>query len=122
MRVAFSRIASKTGSRLPGERTDDLEHVGGGGLLLERFAQLAEKPRVLEGDDGLRGEVLHQLDLLVGKRPYFLTIDGNGAYKRALLEHRHDEKSAGAGNIGETNYRWIAFKVRRLLPNIVDVR
>ena len=41
---------------------DDLEHVGGGGLLLQRFpeivgafAQLAKQPRVLDGDDGLLG-------------------------------------------------------------------
>ena len=32
-----------------------------------RFAQLVEQPRVLDGDDGLSGEVLHQLDLLVGE-------------------------------------------------------
>ena len=36
---------------------DDLEHVGGGGLLLQRFAQFVEQPRVLDGDDGLSGEV-----------------------------------------------------------------
>ena len=41
-----------------GRAADDLEHVGGGGLLLQRFAQLVEQPRVLDGDDGLRGEVL----------------------------------------------------------------
>ena len=37
---------------------DDLEYVGGGGLLLQRLAQLLEQPRVLDGDDGLGGEVL----------------------------------------------------------------
>src|SRR5207342_1838747 len=47
-----------------GRAADDLEHVGGGGLLLERFAQLVEQARVLYGDDGLGGEVLHQLNLL----------------------------------------------------------
>ena len=31
-------------------------------------AQLVEQPRVLDGDHGLGGEVLHQLDLLVGER------------------------------------------------------
>ena len=36
---------------------DHLEHVGGGGLLLQRFAQLVEQARVLDGDDGLVGEV-----------------------------------------------------------------
>src|SRR5262249_1131852 len=34
---------------------DDLEHVGGCSLLLQRFAQLVEQTRVLDGDDGLGG-------------------------------------------------------------------
>jgi hypothetical protein len=37
---------------------DDFEHVSGGGLLLQRFAQLVEQAHVLDGDDGLAGEVL----------------------------------------------------------------
>src|SRR5262249_37102983 len=48
-------------NRLKFERraADHLEHVGGGGLVVQRFTQLVEKPRVLDGDDGLRGEVLN---------------------------------------------------------------
>jgi hypothetical protein len=45
--------------KLAGRRADDLEHVGGGGLLLQRFgkivrtpAQLVEQPSVLDRDDG----------------------------------------------------------------------
>ena len=44
--------------QIEGRAADDLEHVGGGGLLLQRLAQLVEQPRVLDGDDGLAGEVL----------------------------------------------------------------
>ena len=52
---------------------DHLEHVGGRGLLLQRFAEfgcasLVEQPRVLDGDHRLVGEGRHQLDLLVGER------------------------------------------------------
>src|SRR4029077_12311650 len=47
---------------------NNLEHIGGRRLLLKRFSQLVEQPRILYGDDGLGGEVLHQRDLLVGKR------------------------------------------------------
>src|SRR5215831_16610559 len=68
---------------------DDLEHICGGGLLLQRLAQLVEQARVLDGDDGLGGEIAHQLDLLVGERPYLLAVDGNGAEQLVLLEHRH---------------------------------
>ena len=45
------------GLQIEGRAADDLEHVGGGGLLLQRFAQLVEQPRVLDGDDGLGGEI-----------------------------------------------------------------
>ena len=61
--------------QIEGRAADDLEHVGGGGLLLERFAQLVEQARVLDGDDGLVGEVRHQLDLLVGERAHLLPIE-----------------------------------------------
>ena len=47
------------GLELAGRTGDDAQHLGRGGLLLQRFAQLVEQPRVLDGDDRLRGEVLH---------------------------------------------------------------
>ena len=60
---ASHRRAAELGQRiehgLQGERrpADDLEHVGSSGLLLKRFTQLVEQARILDGDDGLRGEV-----------------------------------------------------------------
>src|SRR5262249_23204385 len=47
--------------QIEGRPADYLEHVGGRGLLLQRLAQLVEEARVLDGDDGLAGEVLDQL-------------------------------------------------------------
>ena len=49
------------------------------------FAQFVEQPRVLDGDDGLGGEILHQLNLLVGERADFLAVDGDGADQFVLL-------------------------------------
>ena len=40
-----------------------------------RFAQFVEQPRVLDGDDGLGGEILDQLDLLFGEWPDLLAVD-----------------------------------------------
>src|SRR5262245_4853807 len=68
-----------------GGTADRLEHVGGGGLLLERLAQLVEQPGVLDGDDGLLGKIADQLDLLVGERPHFLAVDGDGPDQLVFL-------------------------------------
>ena len=43
--------------QIEGRAADHLEHVGGGGLLLQRFAQLVEQARVLDGDHGLGGKI-----------------------------------------------------------------
>ena len=41
----------------------------------ERLAQLIKQARVLDGDDGLSGEVSDELDLLCGKGPNFLPVN-----------------------------------------------
>ena len=40
--------------------------------LVGALAQLGKQPRILDGDDGLGGEVLDQRDLLVSKWTNFL--------------------------------------------------
>src|SRR5262245_23951378 len=80
---------------------DDAQHLGGGGLLLQGFAQLVEQTRVFDGDDGLVGEALDQLYLLLGKGPNLLPVDGEGADQVIFLEHRDDEKRPEASQIDE---------------------
>jgi hypothetical protein len=70
--------------KLAGRARDDTEDLGGRGLLLKRLAQLIEQPRVLNRDDGLRGEIRHQLDLLVGEGPNLGAVDGDGANQIVL--------------------------------------
>ena len=114
MRVAFASMALNTGSSSPGELADDLQHFGGRGLLLaiaDLAAQLVEQPRVLDGDDGLGGEVLHQLDLLVGERTHLLAIDDDGADQLVLLEHRHGEHGASAAELDGCDDDRIAFEI-----------
>ena len=48
---------------IAGRGIDDLQHLGGRGLLLQGLARLGQEPRVLHGDNGLRSEVLQQHDL-----------------------------------------------------------
>ena len=54
-------------------------------LLLERLFRLIEQTRILDGDDGLTGEVLHQFDLFIGERSNFLTVDNDGPASSSFL-------------------------------------
>ena len=77
--------------QVEGRAADDLEHVGGRGLLLQRLAQLVEQPSILDGDDGLSGEVGEQLNLLGRKWSHLLAVNGKGADELILLKHGHDD-------------------------------
>jgi hypothetical protein len=81
---------------MEGRATDDLEYVGGGGLLLQGFAQFVQQPSVLDSNDGLGGKIADQLDLLLGERSDLLALDGDRTDKLLLLEHRCNEKVARA--------------------------
>ncbi len=50
-----------------GRAVDDLQYLGGRGLLLQGLARLGDQPRILHRDDRLRGEILQQRDLLCPK-------------------------------------------------------
>src|SRR5262249_1835117 len=74
---------------------DDLEHICGGGLLLQRFTQIArarlplvEQPRVLDRDPRLVSKGGKQLDLLVGERPYLVTPEREHANRNSLAQQR----------------------------------
>ena len=80
---------------------DDLEHVGGGGLLLQRFGELVtalllgfEQSHILDRDGGLVGEGLDQRDLLVGERPDFQVINDDDAEQFIAFEDRDAERRA----------------------------
>src|SRR5262245_23306730 len=94
---AGRRLDERIEHRLQIERrpADDLEHVGSGSLLLQRFAQLVEQAGVLDGEDSLGGEVIDQRNLLVGERPNLLTVDGDCADQRILFEHWHHQEGPG---------------------------
>ena len=90
------------GLQIKGRPADDLEHVGSRGLLLQRFSQLVEQASILDGDDGLIGEIAHQFDLLVGEWANLLAVDDDGADQRALFEHRHDDSRSSAREPGRS--------------------
>src|SRR5436190_23918814 len=57
-------------------------------VWLQRFAQLVEQARVLDGDDGLGGEVAQQIDLFVGESKHLLAKNADRADQFIVLEHR----------------------------------
>ncbi len=118
-----SRLHQRIEHRLQIERraADDLEHVGGGGLLLQRFAQLTEQPRVLDGDDGLGGEVLNKVDLLVGESAWFLPVDNDRANKISVLEHWYRKQGSKAAELHGGDENWLAFNVALVRSNLWNV-
>jgi len=67
---------------------DDLQYLGGRGLLLQRLSRLGEEPRVLHCDDRLRCEILKQCDLFLGKRPHLRAEDQINSYQHTLFSQR----------------------------------
>ena len=53
--------------KVAGRGIDDLQYLGGRGLLLQRLARLGQEPRILHSDDRLRRERVDQRDLPVRK-------------------------------------------------------
>ena len=65
-----------------------------------------EQTRILDGDHGLGGEILDQLNLLLGERADLLAVDDDHADQLILLEHRDEQKRAGAGKFGD-GFVWV---------------
>ncbi len=85
---------------------DDLEHVGGGGLLLQRVAQLVEQPCIFDRDHGLVGEGADQFDLLVREKLHFGAPKHDGAEGRALPQQGNSEYRAMAQFPGDCATFW----------------
>ena len=54
--------------QIAGRGVDDLQHLGGRGLLFQRLALFGHQPRVLDRDHRLIGEGADKFDLPVGER------------------------------------------------------
>ena len=87
---------------IAGGPTDDLEYVGGRGLLLKGFSQVActvlhlvEQTDILDCDYGLVGKSRHKLDLFLGEWPYISTQQYERADRLAFTEKGHAKDGAG---------------------------
>ena len=120
-------MASNTGSSSPGEleMTFSTSEVAvccsSARKIVGALAQLVEQARVLDGDDGLRGEVLDQLDLLVGEGPHFLAIDRDRADQLVVLEHRHIQQSPESSEIDGGHEDRLALDIGCLGSDVGDM-
>src|SRR5262245_7132720 len=91
--------------QLAGRAADDLQHLRGRRLLLQRFRELArarlhliEQPHVLDRDHRLVGEGFKQFDLLLTECPRLRAYYGERADDHSLAEKRHADSSSDAGS------------------------
>ena len=89
--------------------------------LSSDLAQFVQQPRVFHRDDCLCGEVLHQHDLLIGKRSRFLPVENDRTEKSILLAQRDAQQSVDAVLINDRPGSWISGAVGLVLGNIADM-
>src|SRR5262245_25642553 len=99
------------GRQIEGRAADDFEHIRSSGLLLQRFTQLVQQARVLDGDDGLSGETLHQLDLLLGERADLCPVDREHADDLIMLEHRDRGQCPYPCDIDRAHSQWMVGQI-----------
>src|SRR5262249_21222878 len=80
-----------------------------------------EQPSVLDSDDSLRSEILHQSNLLLAKRLDFQAIDDDDTNRLVFLEHRHQYESAGAGRFNKPNGQRISFFIGNILGKVSNM-
>ncbi len=83
--------------QIEGRVANRLEHVCGGGLLSEQFAQFVEQSRVLDRDNGLVREGFEQFDLLLAESSWLCAYHGQGANDRAFAKKGHADSGPYAG-------------------------
>ena len=90
--------------------------------LIGALAQLVQQARVLDGDDGLGGEVRDQRDLLVGKGTNFLAVQGERTDQFVLLQHWDSQNRPHTSKFDGCNDSRIALlKVGLVCRKIGDV-
>ena len=95
--------------KIESRAADDLQHLGGRGLLVQCLGQLAralllgiEQPHVLDCDHRLIGEGLQQSDLGVGKRSDVLTRNRDRPDGMTVMQHRHRHDAAIRHRLGDS--------------------
>ncbi len=96
------------GLQIEGRAADDLQHVGGGGLLLQRLGQLLrarlhliEQAYISDRDHRLIGKSLEQRDLALGERSGIGATNCNRANRIAFVKQRYRYNASISDSSGE---------------------
>jgi len=84
----------ENGPRVGRGLADDAQDFGRRGLPLQRLLRLVEQPRVLNRDQRLCGEGLHQRDLLLREWSRVVANEGDNPDERAVLVQGRQQRSA----------------------------
>src|SRR6516162_5572191 len=85
---------------ISGRRIDDLQHLGGGGLPLERLARLGDEARILHRDHSLSGKVFEQRDLLISEGPHLGPGGTDVAEQLSVLAQGNEQRGPNASVLG----------------------
>src|SRR5262249_39407539 len=99
--VRLFKYRVEHGRKIAGRRIDDLQDLGGRGLLLQGLARLGQEPRVLDRDNRLRGEILQQCYFLVREWPYLLAVDRKDSQQAFVPAQGNDKSGAGTPKIDQ---------------------
>jgi hypothetical protein len=89
--------------------------------IVSALAQLVEKAGVLNGNDGLRTEVLHQLNLLCGERLDFLAVNSDDADDLVFPYHRHTKQRAHTRYLNRGYRQGTTFAIGDVVSHVRDV-
>ena len=116
------------GLQIKRRTANDLEHVRGRRLLLQRFGEIVrtlpqfpEQSCILDRDHRLLRKVAEQFDLLVRERTNFLAIDGHRADHLVIPQHGHDNNGACAANLDQVDSGSGTFDVGRTGSQVRDL-
>jgi hypothetical protein len=84
------------------------------------LAQFTEQPRILDRDNGLGGEVLHEGDLLVCERSDFLAVDGQSTEQHFVFAKCDNKGGSSAAQVYHCSAKRIT-KPIRILVHLIAV-
>src|SRR5207244_4092981 len=87
--VGLLQYCIEDGCYLTRRAVDNLQYLGGCGLLLQGLARLGDQPCVLNRDHRLCREIFDERDFFFGKRPHFLAGGDDLPEQDVILAQRH---------------------------------